>query len=205
MDAATATRVVMGADVSDDGQIFVPNMQSGSSTLSPFKVYKWTVEGDTIAPTAAFSQINPATTNGGFRFGDTFAVRGSGTSLKFAAAGNSSGTSSGLVHNGDFMIGSLDVSNANTIYRNIPNTLIASNDYRLGITFVDSDTVISNQGTSAKITDFVPATTLSNTGAIVTGSIALAQFDGPIDYTVINGQALLATVNTTLYCGGLDP
>ena len=77
MDAATATRVVMGADVSDDGQIFVPNMQSGSSTLSPFKVYKWTGEGDTIAPTAAFSQINPATTNGGFRFGDTFAVRGS--------------------------------------------------------------------------------------------------------------------------------
>ena len=94
------------------------------------------------------------------------------------------------------MLGSLDGSNTNTIYRNIPNTLTASNDYRLGITFVDADTVIGNQGTSAKITDFVAATTLSNTGAIVTGSIAMGAADRPLDYTVINGQALLAVVNT---------
>ena len=74
--------------------------------------------------------------------------------------------------------------------------MTASNDYRLGITFVDADTVIGNQGTSAKITDFVAATTLSNTGAIVTGSIAMGAADRPLDYTVINGQALLAVVNT---------
>ena len=190
------TLAMMGAGVSDDGAIYVPNLQSGSSTLSPFKVYKWTGENDTNAPTTAFSQVNPQTTSGAFRYADAFAVYGSGASLKFAAAGSTTGTTGGLPNNGNFMLGSLDGSNTNTIYRNIPNTLTASNDYRLGITFVDADTVIGNQGTSAKITDFVAATTLSNTGAIVTGSIAMGAADRPLDYTVINGQALLAVVNT---------
>ena len=190
------TLAMMGAGVSDDGEIYVPNLQSGSNTLSPFKVYKWTGENDTNAPTTAFSQVNPQTTSGAFRYADAFAVYGSGTSLKFAAAGSTTGTTGGLPNNGNFMLGSLDGSNTNTIYRNIPNTLTASNDYRLGITFVDADTVIGNQGTSAKITDFVAATTLSNTGAIVTGSIAMGAADRPLDYTVINGQALLAVVNT---------
>ena len=190
------TLAMMGAGVSDDGAIYVPNLQSGSSTLSPFKIYKWTGENDTNAPTTAFSQVNPQTTSGAFRFADAFAVYGSGTSLKFAAAGSTTGTTGGLPNNGNFMLGSLDGSNTNTIYRNIPNTLTASNDYRLGITFVDADTVIGNQGTSAKITDFVAATTLSNTGAIVTGSVAMGAADRPLDYTVINGQALLAVVNT---------
>ena len=190
------TLAMMGAGVSDDGAIYVPNLQSGSSTLSPFKIYSWTGESDTNAPSIAFSQVNPQTTSGAFRFADAFAVYGSGTSLKFAAAGTTTGTTGGLPNNGNFMLGSLDGSNTNTIYRNIPNTLTASNDYRLGITFVDADTVIGNQGTSAKITDFVAATTLSNTGAIVTGSIAMGAADRPLDYTVINGQALLAVVNT---------
>ena len=190
------TLAMMGAGVSDDGEIYVPNLQSGSNTLSPFKVYKWTGENDTNAPTTAFSQVNPQTTSGAFRYADAFAVYGSGASLKFAAAGSTTGTTGGLPNNGNFMLGSLDGSNTNTIYRNIPNTLTASNDYRLGITFVDADTVIGNQGTSAKITDFVAATTLSNTGAIVTGSIAMGAADRPLDYTVINGQALLAVVNT---------
>ena len=191
------TLAMMGAGVSADGEIYVPNLQSGSSALSPFKIYKWTGENDTNAPTTAFSQVNPATTSGAFRFADAFAVYGSGTSLKFAAAGTtSSGSTAGLPNNSNFMIGALDGSNTNTIYRNIPNTLTSSNDYRLGITFVDADTVIGNQGTSAKITDFIAATTLSNTGAIVTGSIAMGAADRPLDYTVINGQALLAVVNT---------
>ena len=190
------TLAMMGAGVSDDGEIYVPNLQSGSSSLSPFKIYKWTGENDTAAPTTAFSMVLPQTTSGAFRYADAFAVYGSGTSLKFAAAGTTTGTTGGLPNNGNFMLGSLDGSNTNTIYRNIPNTLTASNDYRLGITFVDADTVIGNQGTSAKITDFVAATTLSNTGAIVTGSIAMGAADRPLDYTVINGQALLAVVNT---------
>ena len=190
------TLAMMGAGVSSDGAIYVPNLQSGSSALSPFKVYAWTGESDTAAPTTAFSSVLPATTSGGWRFGDAFDVYGSGTAATFASAGTTTGTSGGLANNGNFMIGQLDGSNANTIYRAIPNTLTASNDYRLSVAFVDADTIIGNQGASAKITDFVAATTLSNTGAIVTGSIAMGAADRPLDYTVINGQALLAVVNT---------
>ncbi len=190
------TLAMMGAGVSADGAIYVPNLQSGSSALNPFKVYKWLSESDTGAPSIAFSQVNPATTTGGWRFGDAFDVYGSGTAATFASAGSTSGTSGGLANNGNFMIGALDGSNVNTIYRAIPNTLTASNDYRLSVAFVDADTIIGNQGASAKITDFVAATTLSNTGAIVTGSIAMGAADRPLDYTVINGQALLAVVNT---------
>jgi hypothetical protein len=190
------TLAMMGAGVSSDGAIYVPNLQSGSNAVSPFKVYKWASESDTSAPTIAFSSVNPATTTGGWRFGDAFDVYGSGTAAKFASAGSTTGTSSSLANNGNFMIGALDGSNANTIYRAIPNTLTASNDYRLSVAFVDADTIIGNQGASAKITDFIAATTLSNTGAIVTGSIAIGVADRPLDYTVINGQALMAVVNT---------
>jgi hypothetical protein len=188
------TLAMMGAGVSADGAIYVPNLSSGTTpSTSPFKIYKWTGENDTNAPTTAFLQVNPAA---GWRFGDAFDVYGSGTAAKFASAGTTTGTSGGLANNGNFMIGQLDGSNANTIYRAIPNTLTASNDYRLSVAFVDANTIIGNQGTSAKITDFVAATTLSNTGAIVTGSIALGAADRPLDYTVINGQALMAVVNT---------
>jgi hypothetical protein len=183
-----------GAGVSDDGAIYVCNVKSGT-TLPGFKIYGWTSESSTSAPTTPFTYGLPASTSGNFRFGDSFAIYGSGTSLKFASAGGSTGTSSSLPNNGNFMIGQLDNSNTNTIYRAIPNTLTASNDYRLSVAFADADTIIGNQGASAKITDFVAATTLSNTGAIVTGSIAMGAADRPLDYTVINGQALLAVVN----------
>ena len=190
------TLAMMGAGVSSDGAIYVPNLQSGSSVASPFKVYKWVSESSTAAPTTAFSSVLPATTTGGWRFGDAFDVYGSGTAAKFASAGSTTGTSNSLANNGSFMIGQLDGSNANTIYRAIPNTLTSSNDYRLSVAFVDADTIIGNQGTSAKITDFVAATTLSNTGAIITGSVAIGTVDRPLDYTVLNGQALMAVVNT---------
>jgi hypothetical protein len=190
------TLAMMGAGVSADGEIYVPNLQSGSSALNPFKIYKWTGESDTNAPTTAFSLVLPQTTSGAFRFGDGFDVYGSGTSLQFATAGGSTGTTSGLPNNGNFMVGTLDGSNTNTIYNAIPNTLTASNDYRLSVAYVDADTIIGNQGASAKITNFVAAATLSGSGAIVTGSVAMGAADRPLDYTVINGQALLAVVNT---------
>ena len=191
------TLAMLGAGVSDDGKVFVCNLQSGSSSLSPFKIYQWTSDSDANAPTVAFSAVNPATSTGSWRFGDAFTVTGSGTSLRFAAAGSTTGTSSSMPNNGNFMIGKLDGSNDNTIFRAIPNTLAASNDYRLGLTFVDSNTVIGNQGTSAKITDFdSTATTLSGTGATISGSVALNAAERPIDYTVIGGKSLLATINT---------
>jgi hypothetical protein len=191
------TLAVMNAGVSADGAIFVTNLQSGSSALSPFKIYKWNSESDTNAPSVAFSQVNPTTTTGSYRFGDAFDVYGSGTSMIFAAAGATTGTSGGLANNGNFMIGRLDGSNTNTIYRAIPDTQTASNDYRLGLAFVDAETIIGNQGTSAKLTDFsVTSDSMTSTGATIVGTFALGAAQRGLDYTVINGTAVLATINT---------
>ena len=193
------TLAMQQAGVSDDGAIFVTNLQSGSSALSPFKIYKWNSESDTNAPSLAFSQVNPTTTTGAYRFGDAFDVYGSGTSMVFAAAGSgSSGTSGGLANNSNFMIGRLDGSNTNTIYRAIPNTLTASNDYRLSLAFVDANTIFGNQGTSAKLTDFsVTSDSMTSTGATIAGTVALGAAERGLDYTVINGTAVLATINTS--------
>lgn len=191
------TLSMMGAAVSGDGAIFVSNLQSGSSALSPYKIYKWSSESDTNAPTVAFSKVNPQTTNGAYRYGDALDVYGSGTEVIFAAAGSSTGTTGGLPNNGNFMIGKLDGSNTSTIYRAVPDTLTASNDYRLAVRFVDADTIIGNQGTSAKLTDFsVTTDAMTSTGATVTGTIALGAAERGLDYTVIDGTALLATINT---------
>ena len=193
------TLAMQQAGVSDDGAIFVTNMQNGSSALSPFKIYKWNSESDTNAPSVAFSQVNPTTTTGSYRFGDAFDVYGSGTSMIFATAGSTTtGTSGSLANNSNFMIGRLDGSNTNTIYRAIPDTLTASNDYRLSLAFVDADTIIGNQGTSAKLTDFsVTSDSMTSTGATIAGTVALGPAERGLDYTVINGTALLATINTT--------
>lgn len=193
------TLAMMGAGVSDDGEIYVPNLQSGSNSLSPFKIYKWTGENDTNAPTVAFSQVNPQTVSGNFRFGDSFNVYGSGTNARFAAAGTSSGTNAAtgtnLPNNGNFMIGTLDGSNVNTIYSAIPGTATAANDYRLGLTFVDADTIIGNASGSAKITDFVAAPTLSGTGATISSAIAIGAGDRALGYTFLGGRSLLAALN----------
>jgi autotransporter-associated beta strand protein len=197
------TLALMGAGVSDDGEIYAANLQIGSLALSPFKIYRWSSENDVNPPTIAFSHVNPATTTGGWRFGDAFAVHGSGTGLKFAAAGATTGTSSGLPNNGNFMIGALDGSNANTIYRSIPGTSTASNDYRLGLTFVDSDTLIGTQGTTARITDFTVPTISSTTqvisasNAIISGSVAIGLHDRHIAYTELNGRRLLAVLSSS--------
>ncbi len=191
---------MMGAGVSDDGAIYVPNLQSGSNSLSPFKIYKWTGENDTNAPTVAFSQVNPQVVSGAFRFGDSFDVYGSGTNARFAAAGSSTGTNTAtgtnLPNNGYFMIGTLDGSNVNTIYSAIPGTATAANDYRLALTFVDADTIIGNASSgSAKITDFVAAPTLSGTGATISSAITIGTEDRALGYTFLGGRSLLAALN----------
>ena len=192
------TLSMMGAGVSSDGAIFVANLQSGSSSLSPFKIYKWNSENDTSPPTVAFSKVNPQTTSGAFRYADSFDVHGSGSDVIFAAAGTTtSGTTGGLPNNSNFMIGKLDGTNTSTIYRNITGTLNSSNDYRLGLRFVDADTVIGSQGTNARLTDFsVTTDEMTSTGATLIGSISVGAAERALDYTVINGTALLATINS---------
>ena len=92
--------------------------------------------------------------------------------------------------NSVFAQGLLDQTNTSKIYPSIPSTSTASNNYRLSLAYVDADTIIGNEGTSAKVTDF------NGTTATVTGSISLGAAQRPLDYLVIRGVPYLAVVDT---------
>ena len=169
------------AGAGTDGTIFAANLTGQSATPSAFKVYSWASEASTAAPSTAFSAT---ISNSVIRVGDAFDVYGSGTAATFVTAGGGATGSNSV-----FASGALNGSNTFTRYPSIPNTSTASNDYRLSMAYVDADTVIGNQGTSAKITDF-------GVSATVTGSVALSAAQRPLDYAVIGGKSVLAVIDT---------
>jgi hypothetical protein len=171
-----------------DGSIHVCNLVT--STASTYKVYSWVSEADGL--------VNPATTNvsaagasgswGGMnRIGDCFTVTGGGASpVQFVSAGSNSAAGT----NSAFLQGLLDGSGTVTPYTNVPGTVTSSNGYRLGLTYVDDDTFIGTQGTTAYVTSF------DGTSATLDASIATGAAQRPMAYAVISGKEVLATVDS---------
>jgi hypothetical protein len=171
-----------------DGSIHVCNLVT--STASTYKVYSWVSEADGL--------VNPATTNvsaagasgswGGMnRIGDCFTVTGGGASpVQFVSAGSNSAAGT----NSAFLQGLLDGSGTVTPYTNVPGTVTSSNGYRLGLTYVDDDTFIGTQGTTAYVTSF------DGTSATLDASIATGAAQRPMAYAVISGIPVLATVDS---------
>jgi hypothetical protein len=164
-------------DVAADGALYVANLSTSASTN--FKVYRWGTEGD-AAPTVAYDA--PSGVN---RTGDAFAVGGGGVGTKMAAAGSATTDRSNFV-----ALSTADGwSYTSTAYLNVPGTTTTSNDYRLGLTFVDADTIIGTQGGSARMTDF-------GASATVAASIPLGATQRPLDYAVIGGRPILAIIDS---------
>lgn len=165
------------ADVADDGTIYVANL---SSTSANFTVYKWASEAagftsdPTVAYTAPSSPVN--------RIGDAFAVRGN----RFVAAGSNSVAGT----NSTFTVGTLDGSNTATTYTSVTGAGTSSNDFRLGLTWVDDDTVIGTAGTNLRFADF------SVSSASVTATAGVGAAQRLIDYTEIGGVPYLAIADT---------
>lgn len=181
------TFLVNMVDVDESGAIYVGNLSTAIAT--PFKVYKWDSEATGVStPSTVAYNAAPGIT----RLGDSFAVTG-GSMLnpaKFAVAGSNN------VNASNFAVGTLDGSNVGTAFLSVPGTTTSSNDYRLGLTFVDGDTLIGNQGAAggpARMTTF--DTTLAT--ATVDASIPIgAASRRPIDYVEMLGRPLLATIDT---------
>ncbi|MBM3960962.1 MAG: hypothetical protein FJ306_03550 [Planctomycetes bacterium] len=182
--------------VADDGSIYVANLAIFNATTNPvplFKVYRWNdeVSGLTTAPLVAFSG-----TPGAQRIGDSFAVNGGtgATPLQFAAAGSAVLTNANTTIGSNFAIGQLDFSNTAVQYGLIAGTTSAgSNDYRLGITWRDDDTVIGSQGINGRITTFDPVTQT----AVLDNTIALGGAPRrAMDFAVIGGLPLLAVLDS---------
>ena len=180
------TLAVNMAGVADDGSIYVANL--ATSIPGPLKVYKWDSEalglttGGNLPPSVAFNASAGVT-----RAGDSFAVHGGsgGNPIQFAAAGSNNVSAS------NFAVGALDGTNTVTAYLSVPGTVTTSNDYRLGLTFVDNDTIIGRGDNPARITTFSGGTATVD-ASFATGSAARRA----MDYAVIGGRPLLAMIDT---------
>jgi len=164
-------------DAGSDGAIYVGNLSTAITTN--FKVYRWGTETD-AAPSVAYNALSGVT-----RTGDSFAAFGSGAASKIAAAGSNNVSASNFA-----VLSTVDGLNyTSTAYLNVPGTTTASNDYRLGLTFVDGDTLIGNQGTNGRITDFAATATVAAT-------IPLGAGQRLVDFATIGGLPILAVADT---------
>ena len=187
------------AGVSGDGKICVGNLATGGGA---FKVYSWDGESSLVAPTVPFTWSIPANSTtssgtGAYRFGDSFDVYGSVTSVQFAAAGNTTGTTGGLGtgfrNNGNFLVGTTNTTNTFTLFKGMANTGTTTNNYRSSLSFVDADTLIGMEGGAAKVTDFIFSSgTQQGVNATVISSIqsGAAPLGGTAQYKIIDYVAM---------------
>jgi len=169
--------------VASDGAIYGANLTTDAST-SPFRVYRWANE--TAEPTVVFAG-NPGGT-GALRFGDTFAVRGSGASTEIIAGQNSGGTT--LFH-----LGTTDGTTFNPTSITVPG--ITNGDLRLALAFGEGDTILAKQGGPLRYISYDVATasatlnasfTLSNVGtSVVTPLGAYSDYVVAYGYTTAAG------------------
>ena len=165
-------------DVAADGAVYVSGLTINAT--QNLRIHRWASEG-AAGPTVAYDAVITSPT----RVGDSFAVTGSGTGTKIAAAGSNATNASNFA-----VFGTADGSIfTSTTYASVPGTITGTNDYRLSLSFVDSDTLIGSQGTNARITDFTGAV------ATVTATVPLSVAQRCLDYAVVGGIPLLATID----------
>ena len=182
---AGGTFVVNGAGTGSDGSVYVGNL--ATSTASSFKVYSWASDSDFTTPaTVAFSRVLSDPSWGGInRVGDVMAATGTFGSAQWVAAGSNSATGK----NSTFSVGTANGSNTQITYTAVPGTATASNGYRLGLSFVDSDTIIGTQGTTLYTTDFADGTASATAGTIGAAQQSVA-------YLEHAGVPYFATIDT---------
>lgn len=171
--------------VAEDGAIYMGNL-TVQSTTSPFKIYRWANE-TSAAPTVAYSGDPLA----GSRIGDTFDVRGSGTGTRIAAGFGSSPVVAG--NNSFALFTTADGSAFTSSAIAVGTTPPAAGDFRLGITFLDNDTVIGKQTADGRIVDITGAAT----GTLNTSFQLDASSINPMDFATVGGIPVLAAVNTS--------
>jgi hypothetical protein len=167
-----------------DGAIYACNLVSPIGASAPFKVYRWPDENS--GPTLAYS----STTITAGRMGDTMDVIGSGLSTMLVA-GESNSTGTGP-RNGYAILSTSDGVTFDGTLVTFAGAQPAAGDFRIGITFTDSDSVIGSQGSGGfKFTSFSGATGTFEHANVLTNTL-----ERPMDFAVIGGLPLLATIET---------
>jgi len=163
--------------VAADGAIYGANLVTASSAGSPFKIYRWANEA--AAPTVVYSG-DP----GAGRYGDSFSVRGSGTSTEIIAGQGGSGvaTATRLVH-----LGTADGSTFTAATLNVSG--ITGGDLRLGLDFGPGNTVYGKQAGALRFVSY----DLGAATAALTASFTLTSPNGAIPGPIgIYGDTLVA-------------
>jgi hypothetical protein len=156
--------------VGADGAVYAGNLST--ATTSPFKVYRWT-DGNAGGPAPTLAvDLQTALT----RTGDAFAVIGSGADTRIAASGSG--------HNRIAIFDTTDGTTF-TLTSDAAITGLPTGGARLGMAWVDSDTIIGKQTGQAIHTVDLPNT--------LTNSIVNAAGEAPLAfYAPLN---LLATID----------
>ncbi|MCA9234433.1 MAG: DUF4623 domain-containing protein, partial [Planctomycetales bacterium] len=175
----TFTRNMVG--VADDGAIYMANLTTDASS-SPFKIYRWDSETDP-EPSLVYSGAPLA----GARLGDSFDVIGSGSDTRLVAG---YGNSPSVPGNNGFAIfdttdGGLSFTATNV---SIPSTDTNAGDFRLGITFTDSDTILgrgdgSVSGDATRVVDVS-----GGMGTLIDSFLTDGTTLRLLDYALIDGR-----------------
>lgn len=169
--------------VGGDGAIYVANLTTAASGTSPYKIYRWGTEAD-AAPTVAFSGAPLA----GARMGDDLAVVGSGAGTLLATG---FGNNPAIAGNNSYTVVDPSAGTFSTmVFAGAPPN---AGDFRLGITFLDSSTVLGAQGgaNNFQLTSFS-----GTTGTLLASPVPTAAGERPMGYADVGGLPLLATVET---------
>jgi len=174
------TFAVNTVGVAGDGAIYVNNLTT-QSTTSPYKVYRWA--NDAATPTVAFSG-NPLA---GSRVGDSLDVVGSGSGTRVVSG---FGSSPAVAGNNGYTVIDPTAGTATTVA--FAGTPPAAGDFRLGITFTDAAHVLGSQGSSLmRYTEFS-----GTTGSLLGSPATTSASERLMDYTVLYGIPMLATIDT---------
>lgn len=175
ISGGTFTTNMAAAD--DDGNVYVANLTTNVGT-SALKVYKWAGEG-AAAPTVFFSSTISGFT-GTPRLGDSFDAMGGAANLRLALG------ASGV--NGYAAIDAAGVGSAVT---GITST--NAGDFRLGITFGDTNTDVFGKQTGANAG--AAPLRYTSAGSLLKSLTLTSGGEMAMDYAVIDGYKMLATVD----------
>jgi len=171
--------------VAEDGVLYACNLASPVSATAPFKIYRWADIDSAPAVIFGSSEITLG------RMGDTLDVIGSGTNTRLVAGeSNSSGAGT---RNGYAIIRATETLNfAGSLVTFADTPAPAPGDFRLGITFTSASSVIGSQGSGG-----IKFTSFSGTaGALVRARNLTNTSERPMDFIMLGGKPLLATIET---------
>jgi hypothetical protein len=156
-----------------------------NATTSPFKVYRWANEAAT--PSVAYSGAPLA----GARLGDSLDVFGSGVNTRLVAGYNNNPNVAG--NNSFSLFTTSDGANFSAADIAVGTNPPAAGDFRFGITFSDSDTILGKSGANGRVVDVTGA----NSGALNTSFTLDGSAVNLMDYAVVGGRPILAVMEAS--------